>query len=119
MSERIKNLIREVNHFFSENDRESILSLFSDEITYEVVGETHITGKPDMADYLDKMTSDQQPYTIEVTNIIIDGNQAVAEGSINAADGATFAFCDVYGFTDHGEIIIHSIRSYIVKKTTN
>lgn len=59
------------------------------------------------------MASDE-PYSIEIKNIITHGDSAAVDGEMKSPDGKRYAFCDVYKFSGFKDPKIKRMTSYVL-----
>ncbi|WP_129113585.1 nuclear transport factor 2 family protein [Halegenticoccus tardaugens] len=108
-----KRVLRDLNIAFAENDAEFILDTVADDVKWTTVGDEEIRGRDGVADALKRM-QDADVSELTIHDVITHGTAAAVDGELKMADGATHAFCDVYGFTSHArDAKIRSIRSYV------
>lgn len=107
--------IRDFETAFAESKSEVILNSISDDIHWEMVGETAINGKDNVKDMLKDML-DGTMAELLIENIITHGDAGSANGTITFKDGKRFAFCDVFTFTAHGpNAKIKTLTSYVIE----
>jgi ketosteroid isomerase-like protein len=98
-----QQLVNEINLAIEKGDLDFVAAHVSDDIRWEISGQDKpITGKADfMQCYIDTPFKDGS-VKIKVTNVLIDGEKAAAEGTMEAEtlDGKAFQmrFCDIYYF---------------------
>ena len=118
MSERNKELIRELTTSFEQNDYESFLNNCTDDIVWEMAGEPAMNGKDSIREMM--LSVDMEPPKLTIDTLIAEGDTAVCTGgmTMKQKDGSTanFSYCDVYTF--NGEKISRLV-SYVVKQKTD
>lgn len=106
-----KAFIRDFNIAFAENQTEKILASMSDDITWNMIGNTVLQGKEEVKKMLKTMEGEKATELILHT-LITHGNTAAANGEMHFPS-VTIAFCDVYEFTGHdADAKIKTLTSY-------
>jgi ketosteroid isomerase-like protein len=103
METSIKSLVIEINVAFEKSDLDFLGKHLSDDIIWNISGkEELITGKAAVLKCCESAPFKAGSLIVTVTNILVDGDQAVAEGILDAVtltDGAyRQKFCDIYHF---------------------
>ncbi len=108
-----KALLRDFISAFANADIDGILSPMSDDIVWNLVGDSVIEGKENVRALLEAMqgigTSD-----LVIESIITHGREAVVNGVIRSNSGQAHAFCDVVRFTSAGSMKIKTMTSYSI-----
>lgn len=107
--------LKEFNKAFAKNDTDFIIKNVTDDIQWTVTGDVTVMGKEDFMQALKQMESDE-PYEIDIKNIITHGDSASVNGEMKSADGKIYAFCDVYSFKDS---LIKEMTSYVIELKEN
>jgi hypothetical protein len=94
-----KELIRDFNIAFAENNKDKILEFMADDIVWVMVGDKIMNGKEEAAKSLETM-GDEIAEELILDTIITHGDTAACDGVIKYSKHAV-AFCDVYKFTGH------------------
>ncbi|WP_291856332.1 nuclear transport factor 2 family protein [Marinilabilia sp.] len=99
----LKELIRDYNIAFAKGDVNSIADKLTDDMVWEMVGDSNLTGKENVTKALEEM-KDHTASTIVIDNIITHGKTASCNGkSVMAQNGKEFSFCDAYEYDKSGE----------------
>ena len=108
-----KALLRDFISAFAHADVDGILAPMSDDIVWNLVGETVIEGKENVRKLLESMenagTSD-----LVIESIITHGRDAAVNGVIRSNAGQAHAFCDVVHFTSTTSMKIKTMTSYSI-----
>ncbi len=111
-----KALLRDLFIGFAHADVDAILAPMSDDIVWNLVGETVIEGKENVRKLLESMpnvgTSD-----LVIESIITHGRDAAVHGVIRSNAGQAHAFCDVVQFTSAASMKIKTMTSYSIELT--
>ncbi len=115
MSDRLKEIVEQVNATFAENNMEKFLSFCADDIQWTMVGHKSVKGKDAIRQWMKSM-GDMEPPKITVDSRIAEGDSVVAQGNVTMQDKdgktAPHAFCDIYRFRD--EKIVELI-AFVIK----
>ncbi|MYA78628.1 MAG: nuclear transport factor 2 family protein [Gemmatimonadetes bacterium] len=108
-----KALLRDFISAFAHADIEGVLSPMSDDIVWNLVGDSVIEGKENVRALLEAMqgvgTSD-----LVIESIITHGREAAVNGVIRSNSGQAHAFCDVVQFTSASSMKIKTMTSYSI-----
>lgn len=108
-----KALLRDFISAFAHADIDGILSPMSDDIVWNLVGDSVIEGKENVRALLEAMqgvgTSD-----LVIESIITHGREAAVNGVIRSNAGQAHAFCDVVQFTSASSMKIKTMTSYSI-----
>ena len=108
-----KALLRDFISAFAHADIDGILSPMSDDIVWNLVGDSVIEGKENVRALLEAMqgigTSD-----LVIESIITHGREAAVNGVIRSNSGEAHAFCDVVQFTSTSSMKIKTMTSYSI-----
>lgn len=108
-----KEFLKELNIAFAKGKADFIVEHVSDDIVWTIYGDKKIVGKEAFGKEIHAM---KQYSADEMTlhSIITHGRDASANGEMHM-DDKTYAFCDVYKFTNTTSMILKEIQSYVVK----
>ena len=108
-----KALLRDFISAFAHADIDGILSPMSDDVVWNLVGDSVIEGKENVRALLEAMqgigTSD-----LVIESIITHGREAAVNGVIRSNSGEAHAFCDVVQFTSASSMKIKTMTSYSI-----
>jgi len=110
-----KKFLKDFNIAFATGDADFIIAHVSEEIEWIMIGDKHISGKEAFAKEIDMM-KDHVAEEVVIHSIITHGREAAVNGEIKMG-GKTYAFCDVYRFTNTTKNIIRGMNSYIISIT--
>ena len=108
-----KALLRDFISAFANADIDGILSPMSDDVVWNLVGDSVIEGKENVRALLKAMqgigTSD-----LVIESIITHGREVAVNGVIRSNSGQAHAFCDVVQFTSAASMKIKTMTSYSI-----
>ncbi len=103
---------RSISELFSQGKFSSVYEFFSEDMEWNIVGNTRIKGKQSVVDFCSQMMIEMESAVLTNDNIIEAGNQIVIEGKcsyFNAGGQKSFVnYCDIYSFEGHAIKRIHS-----------
>ena len=108
-----KEFLKELNIAFAKGNADFIVDHASEDIIWTIHGDKNIIGKEAFSEEIHVM----KQYTADemtLHNIITHGREASANGEMRMGD-ATYAFCDVYRFTNTTSMILKEMQSYVIK----
>lgn len=109
--------LQKLNDAFAKSDIDFIADNVTDDIQWTMHGDFSIRGRTDFIDMLKKMEG-EEPYELEISNIITHGDSAAVDGTIKmSGNGSTYAFCDVYKLRGFKNPKIKAMTSYVVEVT--
>lgn len=106
--------LSQLNEAFAKSDIDFIIEKTTDDIEWTVVGDFSLKGKEAFTKAMNKMASDE-PYSIEIKNIITHGDSAAVDGEMRSPDGKRYAFCDVYKFRGFKNPKVKKMTSYVLE----
>ena len=110
-----KRIVEQANNAFSRNDMEAFLALCTDNIVWTMAGESTVTGKKAIREWMKSMGPGTP--AIKVDQVVAEGDVACATGSFTMKDKdgheAPFEFCDVYRF--QGDRVAE-LKAYVIKR---
>ena len=111
---RNKATIEKVNDAFRQNNVEGFLALCSDNVVWNMVGDSTVKGKDAIRKWMASMPSEPPKFTVAQT--IAEGDFATCTGHMTMKDKdgtvSPYGFCDVYRF--EGDKIAE-LNAYVVK----
>ncbi|MCY3415126.1 MAG: nuclear transport factor 2 family protein [Candidatus Heimdallarchaeota archaeon] len=109
-----KEILKKFNIAFASGDSKSILEMISEDFTWEIVGESLVSGKEQLEEILPKIPFDQNKEII-VDKIITHGREAATYGEIILIDDTRYKFADIYEFSNAFGKMIQSLISFNIK----
>ncbi len=106
--------LQKMNEAFAKSDTEYILQNVTDDIKWTVIGDQQIQGKDEFARALKEMEA-EEPFEIDIHNIITHGDSAAVDGIMKSANGKSYSFCDVYKFRGFKNPKIKEMTSYVIE----
>jgi uncharacterized protein len=110
-----RRIVEQANAAFSKNDMEAFLGLCTDNIVWSMVGESTVTGKKAIREWMKSM--DPGTPSIKVDQIVAEGDVAFATGTFRMKDKdgreAPYEYCDVYRFKGDQ---IAELKAYVIKR---
>ena len=107
-----KEFLKEFNIAFATGNAAFIIEHADDNITWTIYGDKQIEGKEDFAKEINVM-KDYIADEVVIHSIITHGREAALNGEMTMGD-KTYAFCDVYQFTNTTSDIIKEMKSYVL-----
>lgn len=100
--------------FVERGDEETIRSMLTDDVQVAIIGEKTFDGRQSFVDSMNLFRDGVSEITID--NIILHDDTAAVNGVIDADNGDTHAFCEVFKFEGHTkDANIKSIDSYVIE----
>lgn len=98
-----KQLIRNINASFENNNIEGFLDHCTDDINWTMAGEKSTTGKHEIREWMKSMPGECEPPKINVTTLIAEGSDVICHGdmTMKSKDGEPkqYLYCDIYKFS--------------------
>ena len=107
-----KEFLKDFNIAFATGKADFIIEHVSEEIVWNIHGDKHITGKEAFSKEVNTM-KDYIADEVVIHSIITHGREAALNGEMKM-DDQTYAFCDVYRFTNTTSNIIRKMDSYVL-----
>lgn len=108
-----KEFLKDFNIAFATGKAKFIMENVADEIRWVIYGDKEISGIEDFQREINIM-KDYTADELVIHSIITHGREASLNGEMKMGSG-TYAFCDVYRFTDTKNNRIKEMRSYVLK----
>jgi hypothetical protein len=105
--------IQKINEAFAKSDINFIVENVTENIEWTAVGDFSVKGKEEFIEALKEMANNE-PFELEIKNIITHGDSAAVDGEMKSPDGKRYAFCDVYKFSGFKNPKIKKMTSYVV-----
>jgi limonene-1,2-epoxide hydrolase len=107
----VQQVVEKVNTAFAENKMEDFVSLCTDDVRWNMVGENEYVGKEAILKGMSEMPDQAAPNFV-IDKIVAADSAATCTGSFTMLkNGVQFAFCDVYEFEGG---LIKTMTSYVV-----
>jgi len=114
MSTTNKEIIQKVNDAFNRNDMQTFLAYCTEDIQWNMIGNSSTKGKDAILKMMTEMPGDSPDIIIE--EILTEENKAACTGTFtmtkSSGESSRYSFCDVYQFAD-GKIQV--LDSYVVE----
>ena len=107
-----KAFLKDFNIAFATGDADFIINHVHEDIVWTIYGDKHIEGKEAFVKEINIM-KDYTADEVVIHSIITHGREAALNGEMIMGD-KTYAFCDVYRFTNTTSDIIKDMRSYVL-----
>ena len=107
-----KEFLKDLNIAFAKGDADFIIEHASEDIEWTIYGDKYIVGKEAFVREVNAM----KQYTADemtLHHIITHGREAAANGEMKMGDN-TYAFCDVYTFTNTTSSVLRKMQSYVI-----
>lgn len=109
-----RQLVIAINQAFEKGDLEFLAAHLSEDVRWQITGSKPIIGKADFLKCCSEAPFKEDSVKVTVSNILVDGDKAAAEGIIEAEtlDGNPYrqSFCDIYHFEGN---LIKTMSSYL------
>lgn len=109
-----KNIfLQDLTIAFAKGDSKLLLDKVTDDIRWDRIGEKLIEGKDDFAKALEKLKKDEATQ-LTVHHVATHGKVGAVNGTKKLKSGKTYAFCDVYEFSNTKAVAVEEITSYVI-----
>ena len=98
----------------SKGDSKFLLDKVTDDIRWNRVGNKLIQGKNDFAKALEQMKK-EKAVQLTVHHVATHGKAGAVNGTGKLKNGKTYAFCDVYEFSNAKAVAVREITSYVIE----
>lgn len=110
-----KNIfVQDLTIALAKRDSKFILSNVTDDVRWNIIGDTPIQGKDNFAEALEGMKNDKA-LQLTVQHVATHGKTGAVNGTTKLENGKTRAFCDVYEFSNTTGTAVKEITSYIIE----
>ena len=109
-----KAFLKDFNVAFATGDADFIIEHVSDNIIWIMHGDKSFDGKKQFSEEIAVMKNHVADEVV-IHSIITHGREAAASGEIKMG-GKTYAFCDIYHFTNTKSNVIKEMHSYVIEK---
>jgi hypothetical protein len=108
-----KNIfIQKLTIAFAKGDARFILGSITDDIRWNIVGNTLIEGKAKVAETLKRLETATE---LTIDHIATHGKAGAVNGTRKLTSEKVFGFCDVYTFSNAKGSAIKEITSYVIE----
>jgi hypothetical protein len=108
-----KNIfIQELTIAFAKGDTRVILGKVTEDVRWNIVGDTLIEGKANLAGVLKNLDKAE---TLTIHHIATHGKTGAVNGTRTQPDGKTLGFCDIYEFSNAKASAVKEITSYVIE----
>ena len=113
-----ETFLKKFNRAFVENDLNFIFDSVTDDVYWEMIGDTVIRGKEALIEAMNKV---KQPHdmTLDLHSMLVDKDKATVHGSMKRKENQglekTYSFCDLYVFSSSEENKIKELRAFIIE----
>ena len=98
----------------AKGDSKFLLDHVTDEIRWNRVGNKLIQRKSDFAKALEQM-KEEKATQLTVHHVATHGKTGSVNGTRKLKNGKTYAFCDVYEFSNAKAVAVKEITSYVIE----
>lgn len=106
--------LKQFNIAFAQGNVEYLIESVTDEIVWNIVGDSIIEGHTNFIKELEKMKSVKASELI-IDQILSHGKRGAANGIIKMQNGKQYAFSDFYVFSGTKGTKIKTITSYVIQ----
>lgn len=107
-----KEFLKEFNVAFATGNAAFIIEHADDDIVWTIYGDKQIEGKEAFTKEINVM-KDYIADEVVIHSIITHGREAALNGEMKMGD-KTYAFCDVYQFTNTTSDVVKEMKSYVL-----
>lgn len=108
--------LRDFNIAYAKQELQAMLDQLTDNISWDWVGDKHVTGKEQVAKVLEKMIA-QRAAEFTLQKILTHGKFGAVDGTITMPDGSSYGFCDIYVFSSNAKNAkIAEITTYVIRR---
>lgn len=108
-----EKFLQKINEAFARSDIDFIIDNVAEDIEWTAVGDFTVKGKEEFIEALKEMVNNE-PFELEIKNIITHGDSAAVDGEMKSPDGKRYAFCDVYKFSGFKNPKIKKMTTYVI-----
>jgi limonene-1,2-epoxide hydrolase len=110
-----KNIfVQELTIALAKSDTKFIQSNVTDDVRWNLVGDSLIEGKEKIMEMLEQMKDDKAE-ELTIHHIATHGKAGVVDGTIKFKNGNTVAYCNVYEFSNSKGTSVKEIISYEIE----
>jgi limonene-1,2-epoxide hydrolase len=110
-----KNIfVRDVTIAFAKCDTKFISRHVTDDVRWNLVGDSLIEGKEKLMEVVEQMKNDKA-MELTIQHIATHGKAGAADGKIKFKNGKTVAYCNVYEFSNTKGTSVKEITSYEIE----
>jgi ketosteroid isomerase-like protein len=114
MSEKNIAIVQKINDSFTRNDTEGFLAHCTEDMYWNMAGDSEQTGKSTIREWMKQMDGHEAPkFTVE--GIFGDGDRVACHGEMTMKDPegkeGKYSYCDVYTFKGDK---VSELRSFVV-----
>jgi hypothetical protein len=110
-----KNIfVQELTIAFAKGNSKFILDRITDDIRWNIVGDTLIEGKDNVIKAIEWMKNDKLLH-LTIHHVATHGKAGAVNGTSTFEDGKTRAFCHVYEFSNTKGVAIKEMTSYVIE----
>jgi hypothetical protein len=106
--------VQELTIAFAKGDTKFIRNHVTDDVRWNIVGDKTIAGKDRFAEALEEEKKDQA-LELTVRHITTHGKTGAVDGQIQLKHGKTYAFCEIYEFSNTKGDRVKEITSYRIE----
>jgi len=105
--------IKKLNIAYAEADVETIMSMVTEDIVLDIVGDHEVVGYANFREIMETI-KDHPTKEFTVESIITHGREGAAIGSLKLKDGRSLSYADHYIFSNAKAEKIKSIKSFVI-----
>ena len=110
-----KNIfVQDLTVAFAKGDSKFLLDHVTDDIRWNRIGDKLIEGKDNFAEALKKLKN-AEAVELMVHHVATHGKAGAVNGTTKLKNGKTYAFCDVYEFSNTKGDAVKEITSYVIE----
>ena len=110
-----KNIfVQDLTIAFAIGDSKFLLNNVTDDVRWNRIGNKLVQGKDDFAKALEKLRK-KETTQLTVHHVVTHGKAGAVNGTAKMKNGKTYAFCDVYEFSNTKGEGVREITSYVIE----
>jgi hypothetical protein len=110
-----KNIfVQDLTIALAKRDSKFILGNVTDDVRWNIIGNTSVQGKDNFAEALEGIKNDKV-LQLTVQHVATHGKSGFVNGTTKLKNGKTRTFCDVYEFSNTKGTAVKEITSYIIE----
>lgn len=110
-----KNIfVQDLTIAFAKRNSKFILGNVTDDIRWNIVGNKLIQGKDNFAEALEQKKNEKVE-ELTMQHVATHGKAGAVNGTTKSKNGKTYAFCDVYEFSNTKGTAVKEMTSYVIE----
>jgi len=106
--------IEAFHHATAQGEIETLLTMVTDDVEFDLIASQTIKGKEDLERYLQTEVANRSIKRYTLASVLSHGRHGAASGEVETESGERFAFADFVEFSSASGKQIKSIQRYII-----